>query len=58
MTYQHPRDLPPDWFDRWEERAAIVQEGCRIPADRFGVIEANRLAFKMILEEMEGEKGD
>lgn len=50
---KHPRSLPPEWFARWEERAAIVQEGCRLPATVEGTREANRLAFSMILAEME-----
>ncbi len=52
MTPTHPRDLSPEWFVRWEERASIIQEGCRLPTDRDGTAEANRRAFAMVLAEM------
>lgn len=53
---QHPRDLPPEWFERWEERAAIQHEGCRLPATIEGTREANRMAFADILRLMESDK--
>ncbi len=56
MTPTHPRDLSPEWFARWEERGAIVQEACKLPTDRDGTAEANRRAFAMLLAEMEREK--
>lgn len=55
MNYQHPRDLPPEWRERWEERAAIIQEGCRLPTDREGTAEANRRAFADVLRCMARE---
>ena len=57
MTPQHPRGLPPGWFELWEERAAIIAEGCRLPADTEGAREANRRAFAEILKLMEAEHG-
>lgn len=56
MRYQHPRDLPPEWFERWEERAAIIQEGCGLPTDREGTAEANRRAFVDTLRAMAREQ--
>ena len=56
MTYTHPNQLPAEWFELWQERASIVQEGCRLPTDIEGTREANRRAFAMILREMEAER--
>lgn len=53
----HPRDLPPEWRELFNERAAIVQEGCNLPTTLEGTAEANRRAFAMILAEMEAKKG-
>ncbi len=55
MTPTHPRELSPEWRERFAERAAIVHEGNRIPETPEGVIAANRLAFGFILAEMERE---
>jgi hypothetical protein len=52
LTPTHPNDLPPAWFARWEERAAIVNEGCGYPPTVEGVRRANREAFEMTLAEM------
>lgn len=51
-----PIDLPPPWFDRWEERAAIVQECNNLPTDIEGTRQANRIAFDMTIREMEFER--
>ncbi len=55
MAFTHPSQLPPEWLDSFKERAAIVHEGNKIPETPEGVIEANRLAFRFVLEEMERE---
>lgn len=56
MTYTHPSQLPANWRALWEERAAIIQEGCRLPTDREGTAKANRLAFDCILADMVREE--
>ena len=52
MTPQHPRDLPPEWFAEWEERASIQWEGNRLPDTEEGHREANRMAFAEVLRRM------
>ena len=52
----HPRDLPPFYREQWEERAAIMQEGCKLPTDRAGTAQANRRAFEDILRVMERDE--
>ncbi len=56
MTPTHPRDLPSEWKERFNERAAIVHEGEKFPETPEGVIMANRLAFSMILAEIERDR--
>ncbi len=56
MTPLRPEDLTPEWRERFDERAAIVHEGNRFPETPEGVIAANRLAFRLILEEMERDR--
>ncbi len=56
MDFTHPRDLSPEWFDKWSERAAIVNEGCKLGDNPEGVAKADRIAFRQILAEMEREK--
>lgn len=48
MNYQHPRDLPPDLYAEWEERAAIIAEGNRLEGVD-GHREANRRAFAEVV---------
>lgn len=48
-----PADLPPDWYELWDERSAIMMEGGNIPADLFGRKTADRLAFADIVLQME-----
>jgi hypothetical protein len=40
-------DLPPDWYFRWDERAAIMEYDGKLPRDR-----AKALALEDILEQM------
>lgn len=42
-----PSDLPPDWRSWYEERAAIVEDGCGCTRD-----EAERRALEMTVREM------
>lgn len=45
-----PQDLPLEWRERYEERAAIIEEGCKVTPE-----EANRLAMMDITRQMDAE---
>lgn len=45
-----PQDLPPKWRERYEERAAIIEEGCKVSPE-----EANRRAMADITRQMDAE---
>jgi hypothetical protein len=47
-----PADLPPDWHERWDERAAIMEYDGRLPREH---AEAQALAH--ILMEMRRARG-
>lgn len=47
MWATRPADLPPDWYERWEERAAIRQYDGRLPQP-----EAEAAALVEILQQM------
>lgn len=41
-----PDSLPPDWRERYEERAAIIEEGCKVSrmiAERLALVEIKKL---------------
>lgn len=47
-----PSDLSPYWREQYEERAALIEEGCKVPPDV-----ANERALVDILRRIrEGEK--
>lgn len=56
MSITKPEDLPPYYRELYEERGALIQEGCRLGTDREGTAEANRRAFSDVLRVMSREQ--